>query len=163
MEKLFPRSFAAWWAGRGRARLGVILLLGLLAGLPVWAAFATQTARADAGGFPTPTRTFTPTPTITPTWTPLPTLTPTPLVTPDLQVPTEVIEPQAPIASPTPIDIPLGATQTAQFLVTGPQPPTPSGPLGLCGAGAIVLLLVGIVAGIVLFGRRRYLGPPGEA
>ena len=130
-----PRSA---WLRRTLALSGMAVVLIVLVGL----AFTGQ-ARADGGGFVTPTPTSTNTPT--------PTETPTPTNTPE---PTQEILPT--LTSPVIGEL---VTGTAPSLIIGtPVPDEAQGGLGLvCWPFAIgLILLIIIIATVLIGGQTSY-------
>jgi hypothetical protein len=122
----------------GKPALRQALTWGMLCGLAsllmlaIWA--APRTARADGGGFPTPTPTLTP----IPTNTPLPTFTPLPPTSyPD--VATQVQQPAFILASPTPT----------------PAPPRGPNLALICLPLALGIVLAVIIVATILARRQR--------
>jgi hypothetical protein len=111
---------------------GMICVLTSLLMLVIWA--APRTARADGGGFPTPTPTTTP----IPTNTPLPTFTPLP-PTSYPAIATQVQQPAFLLASPTPTPAPARGPNLAL----------------VCLPLALGIILVVIVIATIVARRQR--------
>lgn len=127
-----------WLRGRPfiSRRAAMALLFALAMSLLLLALIFAQPVRADGGGFVTSTPTFTLVPTFTPTFIPTATTDPYPAVQAlPLILATEV---------PTPtVVLPAPQTGIADRV-----------PIGICGAIALVLILVGIIGGATILRQR---------